>query len=125
MKYDIYNILNSDGGIEIPIDDGAYTTELMFDGYSSGWMVIIFYDSDGEPVTPTAGTITPLAIVVEGQLQEPASGDTSITATTVIASTDGTATYDIPCFTGPMRYGQITFADIAGADHAKAYFWRG
>lgn len=122
----IYYVNDGVGGRQLPITDGVLTT---YDqpnsdidiGTEAGVFVIAFYGADGEPTTPSAGTITPEMSPIEGQWQSAGAGDAIIDATKVIA---GSATYIIPSFSGPAREGRLTFAGIVGATSAVAYFWR-
>lgn len=118
--------VNNDGDKSLPVTDGTYTT---FDEpgsevdvrTESGVFIIAFYDANGDPATPTGGTITPEMSPINGQWLAPGSGDASIDATTVIA---GSATYSIPTFEGPAREGRITLSGITGVSSARAFFWR-
>lgn len=120
-----YHVL-SNGSRELPVADGTYTTLSsdnfqMDKNYDDGIMVIAFQDSNGQPVTPTAGTIVAEMSPIEGQWHGPSSGDATIAATEVIA---GSATYDIPRFEGKAIAGRVTFSGIAGATTARVEFWR-
>lgn len=118
--------IKSNGSRNIPVTDGVYSTS---DGgrldmdldFNDGVMIIAFYDSSGNPVTPTAGEITSEMSPEEGQWLGPSSGDSPIAATTVIA---GSATYSVPKFSGPAKAGRVTFSGITGAASARVYFWR-
>ena len=121
-----YFVRNATGGKVLPISDGTLTTS--FDGgYNldiqdeSGAFIIAFYDANGDPVTPSLGTITPEMSPIAGQWQKAGSPDLVINAAQVIA---GTAAYTIPTFPGPAIEGRVTFAGITGATTAVAYFWR-
>ncbi|MBL4800225.1 MAG: hypothetical protein JKY50_22745 [Oleispira sp.] len=118
----IYEVLK-DGSNVLPVANGVLVTNEMLNvtSYGTGVFVIAFYDASGDPVTPTAGTITPEASPIDGQWHTPSSGDATITATAVVA---GSAVYAIPVFTGPVIQGRITLAGILGATSCKAYFWR-
>ncbi|MEE8288925.1 MAG: hypothetical protein V3R25_05885 [Nitrosomonadaceae bacterium] len=122
----VYYVLNSTGGTELPLADGTlYTAEgLAEDGYSTSQFVIAFREADGTPVTPTAGTVTPLMSPIRGQQQEPGGNDKVINAIDVKADIDGTATYPLLTFLGVAEEGSVEFNGITGADHAVAYFWR-
>lgn len=110
-----------EGSAVLPVTDGTYfTSDNMPEGFENAAFVIVFYDASGDAVAPTGGTITPQMSPAEGQWHS------SSNTPTITASQAGpTATYEIPVFPGPSRQGRVTFASIAGADHARAHFWRG
>ena len=122
----IYYVDDGAGSTTLPIGDGVLST---FDkpgsgvdiSTESGVFVIAFQDANGDPVTPTGGTITPEMSPIEGQWQKATTGDAIINAVDVIA---GSAVYTLPVFPGPAREGRLTFAGITGAVSAVAYFWR-
>jgi len=122
----IYYVSDGSGNTQLPIADATLTT---FDqpgsdidiSTESGVFIIAFYDANGDPATPTGGTIVPEMSPIEGQWQGSGGGDTTINATAVIA---GSATYTIPVFPGPARAGRLTFSGITGVASAVAYFWR-
>ncbi|MBL4632152.1 MAG: hypothetical protein JKY14_13740 [Paraglaciecola sp.] len=118
----IYDVLK-DGSNVLPVANGVLVTNEMLNvtSYGTGVFVIAFYDANGAPVTPTAGSINPEASPIPGQWHTPSSGDATISATSVVA---GSAVYAIPVFTGPVTQGRITLAGIIGATTCKAYFWR-
>lgn len=111
------------GSDELPITDGMYYTGGMSRVlYETGIFSVAFYDSDGNIVTPTDGTIQPRGELEKGSFGAPGDGDTTIQA----SETGATFTYSTPVFTGPMQSGRITFASITGENiaYAKATFWR-
>ncbi len=122
----IYYVKNATGGKTLPVADDTLS---IFDqtgsevdiSTESGVFIIAFFDANGDPVTPTGGTIIPEMSPIAGQWQQAGAGDTTINATSVIA---GAATYNIPVFSGPAREGRLTFSGITGATSAIAYFWR-
>ena len=122
-----YYVKNSTGGTVLPVANGTLTTRpgsnyLMDENFETGTFNIIFFDANGEPVTPGAGTIVPeMSTFSEGQWLGPSTGDATIQATDVQA---GSASYTMPVFSGPAVEGRLTFADITVAVSAKAYFWR-
>ena len=121
-----YNVLNATGGTKLPIANGTLSTQVggikdMDIEQGTGVFIIAFYDANGDPVTPSAGTINPEASPIRGQWHAPSSGDATIDAIKVIA---GSSTYSIPVFTGPVIAGRLTFAGITGAVTARAFFWR-
>ena len=122
----IYYVNDGAGSTTLPIDDGVLTTfaqpgsEIDI-STESGVFVIAFQDANGDPVTPTGGTITPEMSPIEGQWQGAGGGDVIINAVDVIA---GSAAYTLPVFPGPAREGRLTFSGITGAVSAVAYFWR-
>ena len=121
-----YHVKNVGGGTRLPITDGTLSTfnQIGDDidiGTETGVFIVAFYDSNGDPVTPSAGTITPEMSPIAWQWQQAGSGDLVIDATKVEA---GLSTYSMPSFAGPAIEGRLTFAGIAGASSAVAYFWR-
>lgn len=121
-----YFVKNTGNENKIPVTDGVYSTfnQIGDDidlGTEAGVFVIAFYDSSGDPVTPSAGTITPEMSPISGQWQSASTGDSIIDATTVQA---GSATYTMPTFSGPAIEGRVTLSGILGASSAVAYFWR-
>lgn len=122
----IYYVNDGAGSVSLPVGDGVFTT---FDqpgsdvdiSTESGVFVIAFQDANGDPVTPTGGTIVPEMSPIEGQWQKATTGDSIIDASEVIA---GSSAYTMPVFPGPAREGRLTFAGITGAVTAVAYFWR-
>lgn len=120
----IYPVLNASGGDVLPVANGTLNTRLMLntDEYETGTFNIQFYDANGDPVTPGAGTIVPeMSTFSEGQWLGPSTGDATIQATDVQA---GSASYTVPVFNGPAVEGRLTFSGITVAVSAKAYFWR-
>jgi hypothetical protein len=108
------------GSIELPIDGVFYTDEFSPE-YEGNLIVIAFYDSSGDIVTASTGTVTVEVTPIKGQwFNGVSSGDATITA----SEAGATATYGIPVFLGPVTQARITLASVAGADHAKAYLWR-
>jgi hypothetical protein len=108
------------GSIELPID-GTFTSDLYPIELGKGYIVIAFYDSNGDIVTPSAGTCTVEVSPIKGQWHNGvSSGDAVIDATLAGAA----ATYTIPLFEGPQTQARITLASVAGADHAVGYIWR-
>lgn len=108
------------GSIELPIDGTFLTGEYPIE-YESGYIVIALYDSNGDIVTPSAGTCTVEASPIDGQWHNGVTaGDAVIDLTLAGAS----ATYTIPLFKGPHKQARITLASVAGANSAKAYIWR-
>jgi len=128
----IFNVLTNDTAKSplIPIANGVYYTRSMVLHdksleFNSGDFAIVFYAADGTtPVTPTGGTIVPVMSPIDGIWLGPGLGDSTIDATKVIASTDGTATYSTPTFSAGAKQGRITFAGILGATYAIAEFRR-
>ena len=121
-----YNVLNVTGGAELPVANGTLSTQVadikdMDIDQGTGVFIIAFYDANGDPVTPSAGTIIPEAAPIRGQWHAPSSGDATINATDVVA---GSSLYAIPVFTGPVIAGRLTFTGILGAVTARALFWR-
>ena len=122
----IYHVKTSGSLTRLPVADGTLSTYRQIGddidiGTETGVFIIAFYDSNGDPVTPTAGTITPEMSPLQGQWQRAGTGDAVIDATKVEA---GLSTYSMPTFAGPAIEGRLTFAGITGADSAVAYFWR-
>lgn len=122
----IYHVKTSGSLTRLPVTDGTLSTYQQIGddidiGTETGVFIIAFYDSNGDPVTPAAGTITPEMSPLPGQWQRAGTGDAVIDATKVEA---GLSTYSMPTFAGPAIEGRLTFAGIAGADSAVAYFWR-
>ena len=123
----IFNVLNAEGGIKLPIADGTLSTREGLEtqnGFSTAQFVISFRDIDGKPVTPTAGTVNPVMSPIEGQIMNAGGDEVAINALEVKASQDGVATYTIPTFIGISNQGFVTFDGIIGADHAVAFFWK-
>lgn len=104
-----------------PVNDGVFETGVQQVEFETGVFIIAFYDAQGEPVTPTAGTVKPEMSPVKGQYLEPSSGDITIDATT---AGDGSASYKMPVFIGPAIGGRIELDGIVGAEQYTAYFWR-
>lgn len=122
----IYHVKTSGSLTRLPVADGTLSTYRQIGddidiGTETGVFIIAFYDSNGDPATPTAGTITPEMSPLQGQWQRAGTGDAVIDATKVEA---GLSTYSMPTFAGPAIEGRLTFAGITGADSAVAYFWR-
>ncbi len=109
---------------KITYADGTYETIKMSVDYGTCVFVVIFYDENGDPVTPTAGTIKPECYTIDGQKMEPGSGDITIDATEVIASSDGVATYSIPAFLSITEKAEVTFDGVTGVDSFVAFFWK-
>lgn len=110
----------------IPVADGVFETNKMTsESALTGTFVIAFFDSDGvTPITPSAGTVKPEGVPIEGTLSEPGSGDVLINANDVKARSDGPITYEIPVFNGPMTKGVVTLSGVTGASFFKAEFNR-
>ena len=133
MDFNIFNILNDlsdNNSIDVSVADGTYETGVIAERFREGVFVIVFFDADGNIVTPTAGTITtnmsPYKAAEKQQYQwlAPSCGDAVISATDVVSSTDGVARYTLPLFIGPTVKGRMTLSGITGADHCQAFFWR-
>lgn len=111
----------------IPITDGIYETDGIPTRFRNGQFIIVFFDANGNLVTPTAGSIKPEmatyynTLKQEGQWLVASGGDVVINASDVIA---GSAEYTPPLFCGPSQKGRMRLSNIAGADHCKAFFWR-
>lgn len=118
--------VKEDGRDKIPVADGTYTT---FDKKGSdmdielenGVMVMAFYNSSGQVVTPSGGTVIPETSPIEGQWYGPTSGDASIDAETISSET---SIYVRPSFFGPAIEGRVTISGVSGADYFKCFFWR-
>lgn len=104
----------------LPVGGGPYIVNEMEGDYPTGNVVVQFTDSDGTPVTPTAGTVVFEGSPIAGQWHS-APVVMTIDATTVIA---GVATYTLPTFDGPLIASRMTLAGIVGATHVRAYHWR-
>lgn len=117
----IYDVKHNDS-TELPILDGTYETGDISTDYETGTLTVAFYDSDGNIVTPTGGTIGHAMEAMDQQWLGASSGDSPIDATLCGA----TATYTIPVYNGPAKKGRVTFTGITGATiaYAKAQFWR-
>lgn len=133
----IYHVLSNDenrklGDYLVPVTDGSYFTESsnkkgddIFMEHQTGDFALCFYASDGvTPVTPTGGTITPYMEHIKNVWQAPGVGDASIDATSVIAESDGIATYSVPVFLGGAIRGRMDLLGITGATYVKAQFRR-
>lgn len=130
MEFNIFNVLSNplnNESIKIPVADGTYETGLISERFRNGIFVIVFFDVDGNIVTPTGGYIEPrMATFIvpgttQGQWLEPSGGDERILAINVKA---GDATYTPSLFHGPTVKGKMKLVGIEGADHCKAFFWR-
>lgn len=126
MSYNVFNIKHNDS-IDIPVTDGVYETDLIDERFRNGVFVIIFFDIDGNIVTPDGGSIEPrMATFInkdtgEGQWLTSSSGDKVVIATDVKA---GDADYTLPVFQGPTIKGKMELTGITGADYCRAFFWR-
>lgn len=120
-----YWFTNDDGSIVLPVaGDPTYLTREISLDYSIGNCAMVFLDGDGDPVTPTGGTVRFEASPIAGIWLEPPA-EMTIDATTVIAASDGMATYTLPSFDGPVSQGRMILSGITGAVSIKAYHWRG
>lgn len=115
-----YYIGGDNDGNKVPCADAVFETDKMSFNEESGVLFIAFYDSNGDIVTPTAGTVTPEGSAIEGQWLTPSSGDAVIDCTEVIA---GSATYTTPVFVGCCERVRITMADV-DADSFIAFIWK-
>ena len=107
----------------ITVADGTFTTQEMSMDYTIGNVFFQFYDADGDPVTPTGGTITTEASAFDGQWLMP-SNDHVTNANTVLAAPDGVATYTPPTFDSRARFSRIILSGIVGAVFLRAEHWR-
>ena len=117
-----------DGGILIPVANGTFLTERMSMDYSLGSVFIQFFSGTVDnptPVTPTAGQVTVESGVYAGQWLMPSqSGSHIIQATTILAASDGVATYEPPSFNSQVLFSRIILDGITGATFMVADHWR-
>jgi hypothetical protein len=125
MDYNIFDVKHNDS-IDIPVTDGTYETGLIAERFRNGIFIIVFFDSDGNIVTPTSGMITPRMATFYDNVKKQgqwltSSNNVSIRAVDVTADNSN---YTPPCFYGPTVKGKIKLEGITGADHCRAFFWR-
>lgn len=115
----LYPVLHN-GSEQIPVDDGTYLTDPISRNDIEGVMLVAFYDSNDDIITPTAGTIKSEMSPIEGQWH--------LDSEPLFDAVDcgPIARYVIPTFKGPAIQGRVTFADLDGPDisYAKVQFWR-
>lgn len=99
---------------EIPVNDNNVITDTYF--------IIAFYDSSGDLVTPTGGTVAVNAEPIEGQLLGPSDGDQTFNMSDVRST--GLSPYTPPVFVGPIVGLNFTITSPAGATQYSAYAWR-
>ncbi len=104
----------------LPITNGIYFTELMPEDFQQGAFYLQFFDTLGDVVTPSAGTITVQISPIEGQWHL-----LDRHGTIAASSVGAISTYTVPVFCALARQGRVQFDGIAGADHCRAFFWRG
>lgn len=118
-----YYFRAADGGTRIPVTELVTYTGEMSGDYLRGNCYLRFFDGSGNPVTPTAGTITFDSSPVEDQfLMAPVVQ--TVNANEVIAGRENTATYTPPTFDSVVVETRMTLAGIAGATHVEAFHWR-
>lgn len=100
------------------LNDGVYYTDTMSLDYRACDFRIVFYDKDGKPVSPTAGTVKPEVMSLPGQWMT--SGDDVTTLDAKLCG--GSATYTIPYFGSCGTMGRVTLSGITGAVKAMAVF---
>lgn len=109
--------------IEGDVADDIFYTEEMSADYGFAQIFVAFYDVNGDPVTPTAGTIAHDMQGVEGQWLGASAGDSPINAIDCIAA-PASSTYITPTYKGLCTMGRIQLDSIAGADTFKAVIAR-
>lgn len=111
------------GSAQMSVDNGTAFTKPLEEDHrlelSRSMFFIAFYNSSGEIITPNSGTVKVEVSPIPGQWFE-SDGTPIIDATTV----GELAQYTPPVFDGPFTVGRVTFNNITGADHARAFFWR-
>lgn len=104
----------------IPVANGSHETRNMNMAYCIGNVFLQFYDANGDPVTPTGGSVTFHSGAFDEQYLT-APTVVQIDATTVIA---GDATYTPPTFDSAVLKSRMTLSGITGATHVRAFHWR-
>lgn len=114
-----FNFKNGDS-IELPIDGVFYTDDFPA-RFEKCAIVIALYDAAGDIATATAGTCSVEASPIDGQWHSTSSNLANVIDLTLAGET---STYTIPVYeNAPITQARITLADVAGADHAKAFLW--
>ena len=91
--------------------------------HESSIVYIAAYDSNGDIITPTAGTATVSVESIEGEFDSGTSdGDNPIDLTLTGAS----ASYSKPLFLGCVQSAKMSISgvDFGAVDHIKAFMWR-
>lgn len=116
-----YSFVTSGGNAIIPVADDDFDVSDMSLEYAFGECFVQFLDGSGDPVTPTAGTISFKSGVFAGQFLDPPASAT-INAVDVIGA--GTAVYLPPSFNSAVAFSRMTLLGIVGAVSVRAIHWR-
>jgi hypothetical protein len=118
---DQVNFVSPNGELVIPVSsDDFLTGEILKPDYNSVSCWIVFYDVDGNAVTPTGGTISFKAKSFNGQWMESLSGDIA-----AVGVSTPIALYTPPSFSnGPVKECKLTLSGVVGAVSFSSFIWR-
>lgn len=115
-QYDIYGPSQE---VLIPLVDGTFTTgSIPPNEFSNATCWVAFYDSSGNILSPTTGTIDFESMGIYGQWLK----NGTINAVDVVGPT---ALYTPVTFSnGPVREVKVTLSGVDVATHFSAFVWR-
>ncbi len=117
-----YDFKTSDGATRVPVANASHIVEI---GrvHDQAQVHIRCLDAQGDPVTPTGGTITFHGNILDGVWLAPSQGE-SIDATQLVAGNVPSA-YEMPAFNGGVQRIRATFNGITGATSVQMLVWAG